>query len=245
MIHVLRLALLAFGLGCTSTYAQSFSDDFNRLDSTAVGNGWIASPNDSPGSLVVQSGALANPHPLGAGTVYRPFDFSSDGRIRLTFTETNGFNGPHRFENAISLFSDGIQDGVGLHVFFTRSDQGFENSQVDVRINGTIIETQFSTFQYGSRIDVDFAYTLSGQVYGSVTGAGFAPFDFSFSSLSLPSGTNLGIRLAGGVSMTGTADNFSVTPIPEPATYAMLLAGLGALGIVARRRRINGLATSA
>lgn len=31
--------------------------------------------------------------------------------------------------------------------------------------------------------------------------------------------------------------NYSVTPVPEPQTYALLLAGLGAVGFVARRRR--------
>lgn len=30
---------------------------------------------------------------------------------------------------------------------------------------------------------------------------------------------------------------FTVTPIPEPETYALMLAGLGALGFVARRRK--------
>ena len=33
--------------------------------------------------------------------------------------------------------------------------------------------------------------------------------------------------------------NFSITPIPEPETYALMLAGLGAMGFVARRRK-NG-----
>jgi len=33
------------------------------------------------------------------------------------------------------------------------------------------------------------------------------------------------------------AGRFSVTAVPEPETYALLLAGLGALGFVARRRR--------
>jgi hypothetical protein len=28
-----------------------------------------------------------------------------------------------------------------------------------------------------------------------------------------------------------------VTPVPEPKTYAMLMAGLGLLGLIARRRR--------
>jgi len=34
----------------------------------------------------------------------------------------------------------------------------------------------------------------------------------------------------------------SVTPVPEPETYAMLLAGLGLMGFVARRRRLKATA---
>jgi hypothetical protein len=37
-------------------------------------------------------------------------------------------------------------------------------------------------------------------------------------------------------------DQLYITPIPEPETYAMLLAGLGLLGFVARRRRQRGAA---
>lgn len=33
------------------------------------------------------------------------------------------------------------------------------------------------------------------------------------------------------------ADNFVFAPVPEPETYAMMLAGLGMLGFVARRRK--------
>ena len=33
------------------------------------------------------------------------------------------------------------------------------------------------------------------------------------------------------------AANFSVTPIPEPETYALMLAGLAALGFVSKRRK--------
>jgi hypothetical protein len=34
----------------------------------------------------------------------------------------------------------------------------------------------------------------------------------------------------------GSIDNISVTAVPEPETYAMLLAGLGLMGTIARRR---------
>lgn len=35
----------------------------------------------------------------------------------------------------------------------------------------------------------------------------------------------------------GSLDNISVTAVPEPETYAMLLAGLGLMGCIARRRK--------
>jgi hypothetical protein len=39
----------------------------------------------------------------------------------------------------------------------------------------------------------------------------------------------------------GYADNLSfvLTPVPEPETYAMLLAGLGLVGVIARRRKVS------
>jgi len=44
---------------------------------------------------------------------------------------------------------------------------------------------------------------------------------------------------AGGGSATTTISNFSVSAVPEPETYAMLLVGLGLLGFAARRRKGN------
>jgi hypothetical protein len=35
----------------------------------------------------------------------------------------------------------------------------------------------------------------------------------------------------------GYSVDYTITPVPEPETYAMFLAGLGALGLLARRRK--------
>jgi len=55
--------------------------------------------------------------------------------------------------------------------------------------------------------------------------------------------TALGASLITSLVFTSTGDAFEVgrftvqSPIPEPETYALILAGLGALGFIARRRR--------
>ena len=43
----------------------------------------------------------------------------------------------------------------------------------------------------------------------------------------------------GSTAAFATFDNVSVTAVPEPETYAMMLAGLGAIGFMARRRQVK------
>jgi hypothetical protein len=46
---------------------------------------------------------------------------------------------------------------------------------------------------------------------------------------------NNSLELPGGLRFVDQL--LDVQPVPEPETYAMLLAGLGLMGVVARRRR--------
>lgn len=77
-----------------------------------------------------------------------------------------------------------------------------------VVLNGNTAGVSFSALEF---LDVEV-----GDAYGSTPGA-----------------TNWGL----GNLMAGDRFTLSVTPVPEPGTYAMLLAGLGVLGFMARRRR--------
>lgn len=72
---------------------------------------------------------------------------------------------------------------------------------------------------------------LSGPIYsGTVAG----PFSSSVNPYSL----TIGVMISRSTSGTSTGDlNLQVSTIPEPETYAILLAGLGLLGFVARRRK--------
>ena len=104
----------------------------------------------------------------------------------------------------------------------------------------------------GSVVGIDFTGDLKAQYrlgYGNspIWFGDFSPlapvpsddlgiFSYSTTFSSLVAGTKYWINLKG----TGSEAAYSVTlaPVPEPETYALLLAGLGLVGTIARRRRI-------
>lgn len=95
----------------------------------------------------------------------------------------------------------------------------------DFKMGGKLVLTSWNGFvaQAGQSFDLLDWGTLSG------TGSGtFKSIDAS--GFMLAAGTQLDY------SQLYTSGTISVTAVPEPASYAMLLAGLGALGSVARRR---------
>ncbi|MDO8032126.1 PEP-CTERM sorting domain-containing protein [Janthinobacterium lividum] len=51
--------------------------------------------------------------------------------------------------------------------------------------------------------------------------------------------SDLSVSTAGQIGIWPTINNLSVSAVPEPATYGMLLGGLGLLGFMARRRRVS------
>ena len=55
--------------------------------------------------------------------------------------------------------------------------------------------------------------------------------------LSTGAFSDLAVSTAGQIGIWPTINNLSVSAVPEPATYGMLLGGLGLLGFMARRRR--------
>lgn len=72
---------------------------------------------------------------------------------------------------------------------------------------------------------------LGNALQGTSTG-----LNYSFSNLL--SGTYT-LKASGTVANNGfnvLINSYTVTPVPEPETYAMLLAGLGVMGAIARRR---------
>lgn len=95
---------------------------------------------------------------------------------------------------------------------------GYDNNNiVDVFFGGTSNSYTLNTFDQFSTYSLTYTATSSG------------PFSMSFHNLG---GDNVGALL----------DNVSVTAaVPEPESYAMMVAGLGLMGFMVRRRRFDNI----
>jgi hypothetical protein len=113
-------------------------------------------------------------------------------------------------------------------------------------IGGTQAGTEFDYYNVAGNLN--FGGTLRLVSYGSFIGqAGqtFDLFDWGTSSGTFANIDISGFNLAAGTWLDTSSlyqngsVTISVTAVPEPETYAMLLAGLGLMGAVVRRRKIG------
>jgi hypothetical protein len=79
----------------------------------------------------------------------------------------------------------------------------------------------------------DFTTSLAARIDVAQLGLGRP---VGSASMDLSKTAYLSVALPAGVTMTSSSGVFLTQPIPEPETWAMLLAGLGVLGVVRRRR---------
>lgn len=127
------------------------------------------------------------------------------------------------------------------------ANTGYVLNNLDLRANGGYL---IDTVGRSGSVVLDgfssnYAFT---QVGGSVLGRSSGLWNANASDVALSGTSHRGTFLftnnpfAVGGSMSGAADGgptflVSVSPIPEPGEWAMLLAGLGAVGLMVRRRK--------
>jgi hypothetical protein len=92
-------------------------------------------------------------------------------------------------------------------------------------LTGTVASTD------NGGVFLDFDNTPKHFTFGSGSTAG--SFDFTVNDVSVTAGQSVAVT---GTILIGPSV-VVVASVPEPGTYALLLAGLGVLGFVARRRK--------
>ncbi|AEJ00168.1 PEP motif putative anchor domain protein [Nitrosomonas sp. Is79A3] len=129
--------------------------------------------------------------------------------------------------------------GNGRYVDLDGSSSQAGEFHKDLSLTGGlqyILAFDLAGSQRGSveNVNVNFGSAVDNLTVNS--GDGFSNHTLLFS----PSTTgiySLIFQNAGGDNVGALLDNVSVSAVPEPETYAMLLVGLGLLGFMARRRK--------
>ncbi len=264
------LVLATLFLGATAASGQVFvgSDDFN---SGFQATNWEAPYrlySASHGELSFTNNRLDFSKEVGHGNRFylwdsdgtadpfvAPSSFSSNWIMSLTATNTLGGLGSGEYAAVgLNLFNDASEF---WSVMLNRNENG-----TDIRVEGTNFATDITSIATNTNVVLqlswdataqilDAAYSLNGTEFSSV--ATFNPvtgWTNSAPETSVDNGFNFGVFGNADTSNAIVAgsiyvDNFSVSAVPEPSTYAAIV-GAAFLGFaVWHRRRSRTVATVA
>jgi hypothetical protein len=161
--------------------------------------------------------------PLGLNTAPSGWTVT-DGTVDVVVTGTFGLTGSGRFVDLDGSTSDAgvlsrsfaLTAGTTYTAFFDIAGNqrgGSDNLQISFGSAGLSLNPLLSTTPW-TPYSLTFTPTASGN------------FSLSFNN-------------AGGDNVGALLDNVSVQAVPEPESYALLLAGLGLMGTIARRRKAS------
>jgi hypothetical protein len=224
-------AALALTLGASlnahAVFVASICDDI----ACSGGNDVIVQDN-SAGDTIATAGAIsfsasAFGYSLLVNTAQSKPMIGSAGapQLDLTYTATTGSAAPA----SIFLYAsdtDFLANGTFL-LSLGGTNSGGSGTETARAWGGT----SNTALQFSSANLFGTVGPLSGAAY-SGTASG------SFTSAVDPYSLTVGVAIARSSAGTSTGDlNLQVAAIPEPETYALMLAGLSALGFVAKRRK--------
>lgn len=130
-------------------------------------------------------------------------------------------------------------DGDGLESFSVLSSAGYTCLRLALTEGSTLTVSTPDSFSFFSLYGGDGAFQ---DLRESGT---------SWSYTNTPAVRDVAIQFAWDPSMVGQSFDYSVNvtaavaPVPEPSTYALMLAGLGAIALLAKRRKVASFGPAA
>lgn len=170
----------------------------------------------------------------GFGDLSGGFSSCKDGDNVAAFATGNVLDASHITLGCVGWFSVDIDTTAQTITLTGRQHGNYESGFLEITGITELTITSLSTVSHAGLFDPD--YYGSPSLYGAVptpqlsfTGSSLR-IAFSAFGASPPQFTYDG---DGGTAVFA----YNTTPVPEPETYAMMLAGLGVLGGLARRRK--------
>jgi hypothetical protein len=217
----------ALALGCAAASASSASGTVTNVQFSVVD----LTPGDGVASTFSAYNYYTQAQYGGFSAVQDGLDFGISG-------------GP--YEHAFSLSGHGQLDGSSVDAAATADPGYYETANVFVKGKFTLSAHSGLLLSFNAWASVQ----ADPVNYDSVTYAGAMLQDdlggeqdaalIAYAGQTLSSPLSVYIENTGATETTGTFKYYvsaNVQPVPEPATAAMLLAGLGLMASVARRRK--------
>jgi len=147
-------------------------------------------------------------------------------------------------EQIVATFAEGVRI-TGIQLTYLYDGPEFKDVQETARITATFADLSSISYDLTALYPSSYAWNGLGSATGPTPNT---DVNGGFWTLANPFGdkavTSLSFTAVNGTCGYGTCSNqsdfalhsISTAPIPEPGTYALMLAGLSAVGFVARRR---------
>jgi hypothetical protein len=111
------------------------------------------------------------------------------------------------------------------------------DSEYQPIISNVVGDTVVSVVDGGGPTGIfDFRFDLTGSQQERLTANETVSWDATFSQPVTLTSDSFALHVQGLTTEQGGSGWYTATPVPEPETYAMMLAGLGMLGFTARRK---------
>ncbi len=213
-------------------------------------NNWLSATSISYGGSVSGLNPYQNPTPVQAssGSVQLGIDFAAEKQrlssLSLSFDALANSGSAAMGSGTLALDAH----GANLAVFDLSSSDVANNLRLDnlaanttviLNVHGQTIDFGQHGYQNFTLGNVLFNLPEATQItFASGVNASFlAPLANFSSSGGLISGQVVVGNWSGSTQLNDAAFTGNITPVPEPQTYALMLAGLAAVATITRRRR--------